>query len=80
MQVLAVVYDDLVRDKDSSYPNDDVQNVYAPHVVRCEYCPTNPDDLVASFKDLSKCHVDNQRIKGVLYHNDPEKDMPEDNL
>jgi len=86
MQVLAVVYDDLPpeipRDKDSAYPSDDFysQNVYAPHVVRCEYCPTNPDDLVASFKDLSKCHVDNQRIKGVLYHNDPEKDMPEDNL
>ena len=67
MQIEAVIYDDLDAGRSGSSFDDD-QPIYAPHVLECQFCPTNPDNVVASFDDLSKCEIDKPRKRGVLTH------------
>ena len=41
---------------------------YVPHVIKCEFCPTNEENVLASFDDLSKCQIDKHPKHGVLTH------------
>ena len=58
----------LIHHGRSGSPFDDDQPIYAPHVLECQFCPTNSDNVVASFDDLSKCEIDKPRKRGVLTH------------
>ena len=60
---------------------DDDTPVYVPHVQRCEFCMTNPENFLASFDHLHKCEVDKHPKKGILTHTpgpiaDAEADEP----
>ena len=39
-----------------------------PHVQRCEFCPTNKENVLASFDHLHKCEVDKHLKNGLLTH------------
>ena len=66
MQVLVALYDDGIDANPSGI--DDDQPIYAPHVQRCEFCPTNKENVLASFDHLHKCEVDKHLKNGILTH------------
>ena len=41
---------------------------YVPHVLKCEFCPTNKENVLASFDHLHKCEVDKHLKNGILTH------------
>ena len=67
MQVLVALYDD---GSDSGSGITDDQPIYVPHIQRCEFCPTNKENVLASFDHLHKCEVDKHLKHGLLQHNE----------
>lgn len=77
LQILSVIYDDKLSN--GTTPNDDDQNIFAPHVLNCDFANGGSDNVVESFAVTSKCHRDGPCDKdGVLHHTDPKHDMPGD--
>ena len=65
MQVLVALYDD---DEPGPAGVDNSMPIYVPHVQRCEFCPTNKENVLASFDHLHKCEVDKHVKNGFLTH------------